>query len=222
LPGSRTQEVLHNLPWLLKAAGLVRSEVPHVRFAVAAFKPEHAELAHRMIADSALAKDERLEVCVKKAPELMQLAHCCMAVSGSVSLELLHHARPTVVLYWITRTAYFVQNFFRKVRYITLVNLLASDDIYRRPGRDDGGHDVEQVLFPEYLTCQDRSADIARHVVGWLTDRSKYERCVARLAELRERVGRQGASERGAAYILAALAEHQLPTHLAGATLKAA
>ena len=42
LPGSRTQEVLHNLPWFLKAAARVRQAVPEARFAVAAFKPKHA------------------------------------------------------------------------------------------------------------------------------------------------------------------------------------
>jgi len=32
---------------------------------------------------------------------------------------------PTVILYWISRPAYFVQGIFRKSKYITLVNLLA-------------------------------------------------------------------------------------------------
>ena len=49
-----------------------------------------------------------------------------MAVSGSVSLELLYQIKPTVILYRISRVAYFVQDFFRHVKYITLVNLLSS------------------------------------------------------------------------------------------------
>ena len=55
----------------------------------------------------------------------MHSAACAMACSGSVSLELLHYAVPTVILYWISRPAYFVQGLFRKSKYITLVNLLA-------------------------------------------------------------------------------------------------
>ena len=50
LPGSRTQEVRHNLPWFLKAAALVREAVPAARFAVAAFKPAHARMAEEMAA----------------------------------------------------------------------------------------------------------------------------------------------------------------------------
>jgi len=45
LPGSRTQEVTHNLKWFLKAAGYVRQAVPEVRFAVAAFNQHQAEIA---------------------------------------------------------------------------------------------------------------------------------------------------------------------------------
>ncbi len=30
---------------------------------------------------------------------------------------------------------------------------------------------ADRVLFPEYLTWEDRSHEIAGHVVGWLTDR---------------------------------------------------
>src|SRR5262249_42109846 len=38
LPGSRTQEVQHNLKWFLDAAALVHVRFPGIRFAVAAFK----------------------------------------------------------------------------------------------------------------------------------------------------------------------------------------
>ncbi|HXT61266.1 MAG TPA: lipid-A-disaccharide synthase, partial [Pirellulales bacterium] len=109
LPGSRTQEVEHNLRWFLKAAALVRQAVPDVRFAVASFKPHQAEFARRLAAET----DLPIEVFLHRTPELIELADCCMAVSGSVSLELLYHGKPTVVLYSISRFAYFVQGFFR-------------------------------------------------------------------------------------------------------------
>ena len=68
------------------------------------------------------------------------------AVSGSVSLELLYHATPTVILYWISRLAYFVQGFFRKVKYITLVNLLAGDG--DSDGDGEGRERGREVYFP--------------------------------------------------------------------------
>ena len=59
LPGSRTQEVSHNLPWFLKAAVAVRRAVPAVRLAVAAFKPQQAEMARQAAAAGGRWASER-------------------------------------------------------------------------------------------------------------------------------------------------------------------
>jgi len=205
LPGSRTQEVRHNLSWFLKAAGLVRQEVPGVRFAMAPFRPHHAEMARR----EADAAGLPVEIHVGKTPELIRLADCCMSVSGSVSLELLYETKPTVILYWISRLAYFVQRYFRKVKYITLVNLLSIEELFPEDLTpfDPSQEGAERVLFPEYLTCEDKSAQIASHVVEWLTDPAKRQARVAELARLKAEVGAGGASRRAAEYILGALAD---------------
>ena len=203
LPGSRTQEVEQNLQWFLRAAAMVHAAVPETRFAVAAFKPHQAGLARAMIAASRLPVD----VYVGRTPELIHLADCCMAVSGSVSLELLYQAKPTVIMYRISRVAYFVQGFFRRVKYITLVNLLSAPNPFgpdltpynpRQP-------DADRVLFPEYLTCEDRTLEIATHVLGWLTNETARRERIAELAELKNRVGHGGASRQATEYILKVL-----------------
>jgi lipid-A-disaccharide synthase len=202
LPGSRTQELTHNLHWLLKAAQGVYEAVPGVRFAVAAFKPAHAE----MVARHAEGLNLPIEIHVGRTPELIRAADCCLAKSGSVSLELLYHCKPTVVLYWITRTSLFAQSFFRKVKYITLVNLLSADDGFTGPGfYHPAQPGVEKVLFPEYLTCEDKSEQLAEHVIGWLTDEEQRDNLVARLAELKARVCHPGAARRAAEYVLSTL-----------------
>lgn len=61
------------------------------------------------------------------------------------------------------------------------------------------------MLFPEYLTCEDRSAEIAAHVVEWLTDPQKRQSRVADLERLKEKVAHGGASARAAEYILGTL-----------------
>ena len=200
LPGSRNQEVRLNLPALLKASALIHQQVPGVRFAVAAYKESQLESVHRMVSASGLA----VEVHVGRTAELIHAARCCMACSGSVSLELLYHTRPAVILYQISRLGYFVQSVVRKVRYITLVNLLTAEDPFAE--RTAGIYHPEDprdahVLMPEYLTCEDRSADLAEHVVTWLTDDAKYAAIQQSLAELKERVGQGGASQRAAQYI---------------------
>ena len=205
LPGSRTQEVRQNLKWFLKAAARVHAAVPHVRLAVAAFKPNQAEIARREVAACGLP----VEVHCGKTPELIRLAECSMAVSGSVSLELLYHTKPTVILYQISRLAYFVQHWFRKVKYITLVNLLTTDELYPKDLTpfDPAQGDADRVLFPEYLTWEDKSAQIAAHVVEWLTDPGAREARVAELARLKAQVAHGGAADSAARYILKALTQ---------------
>jgi lipid-A-disaccharide synthase len=215
LPGSRTQEVRQNFHWFLKAAEIVRERVPNVRFAVAAFKSSQADLVREQLQGT----DLPIEVHVGRTGELIAAADCAMAVSGSVSLELLFHTKPTVILYYISRLAMFLQRFFRKVRYITLVNLLVTDDLYpKRVAFYDRNDPIDaKVLMPEYLTCEDRSRDVAEHVIEWLTDPAKRSERVAQLAALKDVVGHGGASHRAADYILHELdrASHQpaLRTH---------
>ena len=100
--------------------------MPNSRFAVASYKASQAEL----VRDQLRGVDMPIEVHVGRTAELIAASECTMAVSGSVSLELLYHTKPSVILYYISPLAFFLQKFFRKVRYITLVNLLVTDDLF--------------------------------------------------------------------------------------------
>lgn len=200
LPGSRTQEVGSNLPELLKAAKIVRTQVPSVRFAIAAYKPSQRD----QISDLVSASGLEVEVHVGRTAELIHTAKCCMACSGSVSLELLYHERPSVILYQISRVGYFAQSLLRKVRYITLVNLFTAVNPF---GDGSAGFydpldpQDQHVLMPEYLTYKDRSADLAGHIVRWLTNADEFAQLEQRLADLKQRVAQGGASETAADYI---------------------
>ncbi|MGH7137758.1 MAG: hypothetical protein ACREHD_18575, partial [Pirellulales bacterium] len=59
--------------------------------------------------------------------------------------------------------------------------------------------------FPEYLTCEDRSERLARHVIDWLGDEPRRRRLISELARLKVRVGHGGASRRASDYILRSL-----------------
>jgi len=199
LPGSRMQEVKGNLRWFLKSAAHVHRQAPAARFAVASYNEAQAEMARALVASSGLP----IEVHVGRTAELIEASHCCMACSGSVSLELLHHTRPTVILYHITPIAMVMQALLRRVRYITLVNLLTTDDPQTRDPRpfDPDAPGAAQVPFPEYLTCRDKSTRIAAWIVRWLTDPDAYRRRVELLTQIRDDFGSPGASATAAAFI---------------------
>ncbi|WP_406699995.1 lipid-A-disaccharide synthase [Singulisphaera sp. Ch08] len=186
LPGSRTQELVRNLPIMLRAAAKLATARPDVRFAVACLHDRHQELAREIMAQEKL--ELPLIIHAARTPELIRLADVAWAVSGSVGLELMVEALPSVVLYKIRPFDLWVARRFIKSKYISLVNLLADAEV-----------------MPEYLTSQDVSGELAQWAESWLSDPAKRELAVSALEALRERVAVPGASDRAADRIVHAL-----------------
>ncbi len=209
LPGSRTQEVRANFRCQLESAKKILKKIPHARFAVAAFKASHATMIERVIDEAWHEPSNRPVVHVKRTAELIEAAHCCLSVSGSVSLELLHHTKPTAIVYKISRTMFRIQSYFRRVPYITLVNLLTAPELFpEKVGVYDPADPADaHVLMPEYLTCGDPSDALAGHAIEWLTDDAKRTELIARMNQLKSEVDVPGASERAAEYVLEHLSE---------------
>jgi lipid-A-disaccharide synthase len=194
LPGSRNSELHYNLASLLRAACLIHTRRPDTRFLVACFRDSH----RRHVEERLQGLHLPIEIHTGRTPEIIHLAHSCLAVSGSVSLELLYRGKPSAVLYrhrWISIA---LAHLLKRVPYITLVNLLA-----------------DKELFPEYFGTGCPAEALAGHVLRWLNDRSAYEELCGELAALRERVAAPGACERAAEAVLAMV--RQGKTHLRAA-----
>jgi lipid-A-disaccharide synthase len=207
LPGSRKQEVLANLPSFLKTATLIQAKTKNVRFAIAAFNEQQAEMAEKIGCD--------IPIFTEHTPELIRAATACLACSGSVSLELMWHTKPTVVHYKTSRMLHWLGHRLMTVKYITLVNILADPQAFENVAReyDPTSPEAERVPFPEYPTYQDKTEQMAQHLIEWLNDPEKLQAKVQQICDLKERYAHPGASQRAAEYIL-----KQLP---AGATKSA-
>lgn len=194
LPGSRNQEIERNLSTLVEVAHRVHGQRRDVRFLIACLRPTQAEHVRHQLRDCPLP----IEVCAGRTPEIIHLAHACVAVSGSVGLELLHHGKPAVVVYRISRLALRVSRLFMTTRYISLVNLLAG-----------------KKLYPEFLTDRCQAEAISEHILRWLNEPAAYAAVCAELAELRRQVGQPGACDRAARIMLEVLARPQSEPHAA-------
>ncbi len=200
LPGSRDQEVAANLPVFLVAASKVSKQNPALRTAVACFNEEQASAAREAIRRHHGGTPEpRIEVHWGRTPELIAAADCCLACSGSVSLELMYHNKPSVIHYRIGRFAFLLQDYFRTARYITLVNLLAADRIRRLPFEPCDGRRVRP--FPEFITHQDASDALAESVLERIEDGRLRQQTAVQLDEMVRQYGKRGASVRAASYI---------------------
>jgi lipid-A-disaccharide synthase len=181
LPGSRNQEVKANLDEMLLTAEYVRSVLPKVRPVFSPANALHAEYIQKRLNELNVS----IPIFVGQTPELIRAADCCLAVSGSVSLELLACNKPTVIYYRVSALPLLIQRCFRRIRYITLVNLLEVDR-YRnvKTGKspifyedskwiipsEPSLTDRDRMLFPEFLTAKDRSKDAAAYLIHWLSN----------------------------------------------------
>jgi lipid-A-disaccharide synthase len=182
LPGSRNQEVQKNGPMMLRAARKIRDAKPGVRFLVASFNDRQANVIREM----AQQQQIDLEIHVGRTPEIIELSKACIAVSGSVSLELFTRAKPAVIVYKTHELGRFLaREIFMQVPYISLPNLLAQEEI-----------------FPEYLTSLDQSTKIAKKIVDWLDNDLARQKVVNKLTDLREKYALPGAIERAAEYLV--------------------
>jgi lipid-A-disaccharide synthase len=181
LPGSRNQEVAGNLPLMLKAAERIHKERPNVRFLVAAFKESQAGAIRETLKGSSLP----ISVHVGRTPEIIELAEACIAVSGSVSLEMLYRRKPAVIVYRGGRVLRLLSQLLMTCKYITLVNLLADEELY-----------------PEFKTTRDDEPRIAEWILRWLNDPLAKAERIARLTALRNRVAMPGACARAADYVV--------------------
>lgn len=201
LPGSRNQEVRKNLDEMLIAVEYVQSKLPNVQPVFAAFNASQAQF----IQDRMKELNVSIPIFIGYTAELIRAADCCLAVSGSVSLELLACNKPTVIYYRVGAIPLLIQRFFRRIRYITLVNMLEADRYrnetsgYTPVFYEDSVHvipaqpsrvDRDRMLFPEFLTSRDRSKDAAAYLIHWLSSPSHLAPVKRQLASLLESLDR--------------------------------
>jgi len=189
LPGSRHHEVTRNGPALVQVMKNLSQRHPDVVFRVACYKEFHHTLLNRMCDEAHI--DAPVEFCVRKTPEIIELADCCLMVSGSVSLELLARRTPAVVIYKGGPLSAKLAKWILTCKYITLPNLLA-----------------DREVMPEFFYSGDDAptvAAITRQLDSWLSDPSKLAAKRSELEQLASATATTGATARAADAILARL-----------------
>lgn len=181
LPGSRTQEVERNAPSLIQAAKIIHATHPQTRFLFAAFSQKHQARLQELLMGHQLP----VEIPCSKTQEIIHSAYACASVSGSVSLEIMAAQKPTTIMYKTSRMGGFIANRLKNVPYITLVNLLAKEE-----------------LFPERFGPGCPSNWIANHISHWIANPASREALVAKLRELKATIMTGGACELGAQEII--------------------
>jgi lipid-A-disaccharide synthase len=125
-----------------------------------------------------------LEIHTGRTHEILELATVCIAVSGSVGLELLYHAVPSAISYHVHPVGWLSTVALKKVPWISLVNLLA-----------------KKAVLPEFMSFRCQSEGIASQLNEWLSCPDKATAVREQLRSLSRQYAVPGACMHAAEYI---------------------
>ena len=172
MPGSRKQEIKTMLPIMLKAAG----EIKDHQLALA-MAPSQEEGFYRSI-----SKLDDLHLIKAKTYDLLEVSDLAMVTSGTATLETALFKVPQVVCYKGNWLSYHIARRLVKVKYISLVNLIADRELVVEL--------IQGALKPKTLVKELNS--LIQHGADLMRD---YD-------ELRNTLGGGGASDRAAELIV--------------------
>lgn len=180
LPGSRAQEIDRLMGAMIEVARGIRVQYPQARFVVPCVDAEREEQIHRM------TQGFDIETVVGKSYEVLSAARFCLVASGTATLETAIFGVPMAIVYRTTPVNYWIARHVVKIKLIGLVNILA--------GRE---------VVPEFIQHDANAAAMLPHVLELIADTPRRAQMKADLDEVREGLGRPGASDRAAREILA-------------------
>ena len=177
LPGSREKEVLSLLPTMVESCRPIGQALPGAGFLVS----RAHSIDPRLIEEIVERHGQGIDLRVVDGPveQVITNSHLIVAASGTVTLEAALHGVPTIIVYKVSPTSYWLGKRLIKVKHIGIVNLIAQKEI-----------------MPE-LIQEDVSPDkIAAEINRLAGDRHAYLQTRKALLNVRKRLGEKGASQR--------------------------
>ena len=165
LPGSRSQEILRLWPPMLAAARALRATRPELQVVV----PVAPTI------DRALLEAPEVVFIDGRAPEVLAAADAAIVASGTATLEAALAQTPLVVVYRTSWLTWLVGRVLVRVRFVSLVNLLAG-----------------RALVPELLQTECTPDRIAAAVAPLLAESPARVAQLEGLRELRDALVPEG------------------------------
>ena len=181
LAGSRRQEIKDNLRVMMKTA----QRFPEHQFVIAGV-PTIEEAYYRKY----IPQEIDAKIVFNSTYRLLQHAEAALVTSGTATLETALFNVPQVVCYYIScgKLMNLLRRMILKVKYISLVNLIVNREIVTE-------------LIGEQMSVTRLDAELRMIIKGG----AKREQMLADYAEMREKLGGPGASQRAARQIVAHL-----------------
>ncbi len=178
LPGSRKSEINAILPNFIATASLLRQQDKDITF-ILPLAPSLSQ--DDLNLTTVEANDLNIRIIRHERYNVMAACNLVMAASGTVTLELAILQIPMVVAYRISPLTYFFGRRLIKIKYASLVNLVA-------------GREVVRELLQDDLTAENMQRELKRIWPGSL----QHQLARQELAEVSTSLGVPGASNNAA------------------------
>ena len=180
LPGSRADELRRHLPPMLGALKLIREKLPLAKAKMVLPDEALKQLANKL---STLPPD--MEIQTGNLPQALAGADVAIASTGTVTMECAFFGVPTVTLYKTSWSTYQIGKRIVKVKWLTMSNILADEEIY-----------------PEFVQDAATPDHIAGAALELLQNEPRRIQIKKRLAQVVSSLGGPGANARAAKAIL--------------------
>jgi lipid-A-disaccharide synthase len=180
LPGSRIQEVRHLLPEMVKAYGVLKSDIPGLQ-AVLGIAPTLSDQTVLPFLDKA----EGVHCVQGRTYEVMAYSTAALVASGTATLETALSGTPMVILYKMSPVSFFIGRLLVRVENVGLANIVAG-----------------KRIVPELLQKDVTAEKIRGAALPLLTDKTVRQSVRRELAGVAKKLGPPGASERAAEQVL--------------------
>lgn len=190
-PGSREFEVERNLSLQMEVAQMIKKQHPDACFGISCAHETIIPTMERILEKNGLLLNRDVFLLPKTyAFELMRDSQTAIAKSGTVTLELALHQRPTVVMYKVSPFNRFVAKYLLRLKlpHYCIVNIL-------------GGKSV----FPELIAEIVNKKNLFQKFQEMHIDGDKRVDCIEGCKQINESLKQSHASERAAEEIQALL-----------------
>jgi len=168
LAGSRTSEIKHCLPEMVKAA----ASFPSCRFIVAGVPSVDSKIYEEILDGTGMM------VVMNQTYSLLDNSNAAIVTSGTATLETALFNVPQTVIYKVGTLTYHLGRLFVKIKFFSLVNIIAGREI------------VKEILQ------KDLAMRIREELSIILSDSGYRDRMLTDYREISEKLGEHGVSER--------------------------
>ena len=188
LPGSRMKEISNLLPDMIAAASILSRRFDDLQFVLPVAHTLKRETIRTFIEES----DSAVHIVEGRVYDVLKASDAAIVTSGTATLETGLMAVPMVIVYRMSALSMFIARLIIRVDHVGLVNIVA-------------GNRVVPELLQEKVTPE----NIADALSPLLNDADANNEVRKELSNIRDRLGKSGASARAAAVVLEMIGKGQ-------------